>query len=211
MTKRYVVVGGGGFGREVACWARDKLAASGGGQVSGFLDDEISDAGPFPPGILYRGKIDSYRPEANEELLLAIGSPKAKEDIVTRLKTRGGRFATLIHPAAVVASTAQIGQGVVLCPYAVVSANASVGAFVAVNVASSVGHDVRVGAFSTLSAHDDLTGKVVLEERVMVGSGARVLPGLRVGADAVIGAGAVVVRNVAAGATVYALPAKLMS
>jgi len=199
MAKQYIVVGGGGF---------DLFARAGGGRVVGFLDDDVKDATGFPEGIAYRGRIDAYAPGPDEELLLTVGNPKAKQEIVTRLKARGARFASLVHPTAVVAATATIGTGVVLCPYAVVSANAHVGDFVAVNICSSVGHDVRVGAYSTLSAHDDLTGGVIVEERVMVGSGARVLPGLRVGADAVIGAGAVVVRNVAAGTTVYALPAK---
>jgi len=208
MAKHFIVVGGGGFGREVACWAADRFGRTGEGHVVGFLDDDVKDAAGFPQGISYRGNIDGYAPREGEELLLAIGSPKAKQQIVARLKSRGARFASLVHPCAVVAMTAAIGEGVVLCPFAAVSANAVVGDFVAVNIASSVGHDVRVGAYSTLSAHDDLTGGVVLEERVMVGSGARVLPGVRIGADAVIGAGAVVVRNVAAGITVYTPPAK---
>ena len=210
MAKRYIVVGGGGFGREVACWAADRFVRCGEGQVVGFLDDEAKDASGFPSGVAYRGSIGAYVPGEQEELLLAIGSPNLKQDIVGRLKERGARFATLAHPTAVVASTASSGEGVVLCPYAGVSANAAVGDFVGVNICSSVGHDVRIGAFSTLSAHIDLTGGVVLEERVMVGSGARVLPGVHVGAGAVIGAGSVVLRSVPEGKTVYALPAKTL-
>ncbi len=208
MAKHYIVVGGGGFGREVACWVMDLASRGGGGRVVGFLDDDVKNTAGFPPGVAYLGGIDSYAPRAEEELLLSIGDPKIKQRIVAKLKGRGAHFASLAHPTVVIALTATLGEGVVLCPYAVVSANAQVGDFVTVNICSSVGHDVRIGAFSTLSAHDDLTGGVLLAERVMVGSGARVLPGVHVGADAVIGAGAVVVRNVAAGTTVYALPAK---
>jgi len=79
---------------------------------------------------------------------------------------------------------------------------------VAVNICSSVGHDVRLGSYSTLSAHIDITGGVVVGEMVMFGSGARILPGLHVGDEATIGAGAVVIRNVPPGKTVYAPPAK---
>jgi len=208
MAKKYVVVGGGGFGREVACWAQEALADTGGGEVIGFLDDEVTNASGFPQGISYRGRLADYSPQDGEELLLAIGAPRLKRQIVAELRRKEARFATLRHPTAIVAATARLGEGVVLCPYAVVSANAIVGDFVAVNICSSVGHDVRLGSYSTLSAHIDITGGVVVGEMVMFGSGARILPGLHVGDEATIGAGAVVIRNVPPGKTVYAPPAK---
>jgi serine acetyltransferase len=48
----------------------------------------------------------------------------------------------------------------------------------------------------------------VLGERVFVGSGARILGGLTIGDDAVIGAGAVVTKDVPAGVTVVGVPAR---
>ena len=205
--KQYVIVGGGGFGREVACWLLD-LPEIQAGHIAGFLDDEVKEGALFPPGIAYLGSIAAYQPREGHELLLGIGGTRAKRDVVSALRAKGARFATLRHPTAVVAATARIGEGVILCPYAVVSANGVVGDFVTVNIASTVGHDVRIGAWTTLSAHVDLTGGVSVGESVNLGSGARVLPGLRVGNEATVGAGAVVMRNVEAGSTVYAAAAK---
>ncbi len=208
MGKQYIIVGGGGFGREVACWSLDLPPASLAGKVIGFLDDAAGDAGRFPEGMRHLGSVAQYAPQPDHELLLGIGSVGAKKEVVSALLARGARFASLLHPTAVVAATARVGEGVILCPHAVVSANAVVGNYVIINIASSVGHDVDVGAYSTLSAHVDLTGGVVLGEGVNVGSGARIVPGRRVGAGATIGAGAIVMRNVEPGITVYAAAAK---
>ena len=208
METQYVIVGGGGFGREIACWAMDVASSVGAGRVVGFLDDQATDASRFPEHLPYLGTIADYSPRESHQLLLTIGSTSAKRDIVATLKGRGARFASLRHPTAVVAVTARLEEGVILCPYAVVSANAVLGEFVAVNIHSSIGHDVNVGAYSTISAHVDLTGGVTLGQAVSVGSGARVLPGRHVGEGATVGAGAIVMRNVPVHATVYSAAAK---
>jgi UDP-3-O-[3-hydroxymyristoyl] glucosamine N-acyltransferase len=83
-----------------------------------------------------------------------------------------------------------------------------VGTLVAINTLSSVGHDVRIGDYTTLSAHVDLTGHVQTGQACFFGSGARVLPKVRIGDGARIGAGATVVRNVPAGAVMYVPPAR---
>jgi len=54
----------------------------------------------------------------------------------------------------------------------------------------------------------DITGGVTLGEGVLVGSHASVLPRLKVGAGAIIGAGSIVVRDVEPGVTVFGVPAR---
>lgn len=54
-------------------------------------------------------------------------------------------------------------------------------------------------------------GGVILEDNVFIGTGAIVLPGVRICKEAVVGAGAVVIRDVATGATVAGVPAKLIN
>ena len=139
---------------------------------------------------------------------MAIGDPKAKKALYAELKSKGASFASLIHPSAVIARTAKLGDGVVVCPQAFISADAVVGDLCAINGNASVGHDVCLGSFSTLSSHVDLTGWVQVDECVFFGSGARVLPKVKIGCGARIGAGAVVMRSVPADTVMYAPPAK---
>lgn len=204
----WILVGAGRFARELIDWAEDRAALTGGPRVSGFLDASAGALDGFDYQLDYHGTIEDYQPQPHERLLMAIGEPREKRRVAQLLKARGARFATLIHPSAVVARSARLGEGVVVCPHALVSADATVGDFVAVNALSGVGHDVVVGAYSTLSSQVDLTGAVQVGECCFFGSGARVLPDITVGAEARIGAGAVVMRTVAAGAVMYAAPAR---
>jgi UDP-3-O-[3-hydroxymyristoyl] glucosamine N-acyltransferase len=179
MKTQIVLVGAGAFGRETLCWLRDADPAV---DVLGYLDD----SGNATDGLPCLGTIADYRPQEHHRLMVTIADPKARSLVVDKLRDRGVKFASLIHPKAVIAPSSKIGEGCILCPYSVVSVDATLEAFVIVNVHSSVGHDVHIGNCSS----------------------ACVLPGVSIGDDANIGAGSVVVRSVPAGSTVYAQPAK---
>ena len=208
MNERLVLVGGGDFGRELINWTDDLVDQGKSIPVTGFLDDNPDALKGFQYPVAYLGSIQSYVPQAGDRLLMAVGDPKVKKSLFVDLKLRGCTFATLIHPSAVVARTATLGEGVVVCPHAFVSADAFVGDLCVINGSASIGHDVKLGSFATLSAHVDLTGWVNVDECVFFGSGARVLPKVKIGYGARIGAGAVVMRSVPADAVVYAPPAK---
>lgn len=203
-TERLILVGAGAFARELAHWADDAHRAGHGPAVAGCLDDGEGRV----PGLAHLGAIEAYVPREGDAFVLAIADPEGKQRVAAALSARGARFGRVVHPSVVVARSAEIGEGVVLCPQSVVSADARVGAHVAVNILSCVGHDVVLGAASTLSSQVDLTGRVVVGDACFFGSGARVLPGVEIGAGSRIGAGAVVVRKVSAGSVVYAPPAR---
>lgn len=208
MMERLILVGSGAFARELINWIDDLVNLGQSIPVSGFLDDDSS--ATIGPNYLMPcfGSIQSYMPRVGDKLLMAIGDPKAKKRLYAELKSKGASFMGLIHPSAVVARTAKLGEGVVVCPHAFISADAVIGDLCAINGNSSVGHDVNLGSFSTLSSHVDLTGWVQVSECVFFGSGARILPKVKIGSRARIGAGSVVVRSVPADAVVFAPPAK---
>jgi sugar O-acyltransferase (sialic acid O-acetyltransferase NeuD family) len=207
---RTIIVGAGGFGRELIGWAGDACSAGRLPPVAGLIDDDPAamDGYAYDVGLL--GRITDFVPQSGDRLLMAIGTPRIKDHVAALLRDRGGRFATLIHPTAVVAGSAKIAEGVILCPLSLVSADADVGPLVSVNALASVGHDVRIGDRSTLSAHVDLTGGVMVGNDVMIGTGAKLLPRVKVGVGATIGAGSVVYRSVPAGRSVFAAPAKTL-
>lgn len=207
---RTIIVGAGGFGRELISWAGDCHAAGRLPPIAGLIDDDPRILDGFSYGVSLLGSIADFVPQPGDRLVMAIGTPAIKERVAVQLRDRGGYFATLIHPTAVMAGSATIDEGTVLCPLSLVSADAVVGRLVSINALSSIGHDVHVGDRSTLSAHVDLTGGVQVGEGVLIGTGAKVLPRVRIGADATIGAGSVVYRGVAAGRSVFAAPAKTL-
>jgi len=202
MSNRLILVGSGSFGRELINWAYDTCMP-----FSSYIGSPGTLEG-YSYDLQHLGEIDDYCPSDGDSLVIAIGDPLIKKSIATKLKSKGAKFKSLIHPSAVIAKSAVLGEGCVICPQAVISADSKISDFVAVNALSSVGHDAVVGCYSTLSAHVDLTGFVAVGECVFFGTGAKVLPKVEIGSNAKIGAGSLVMRNVSEGSVMYALPAK---
>ena len=201
--KQLVIMGAGGFGREIANWAVDA-----GWRVRGFLDDNPRVATDPRLRFPLLGPISSYQPQSDDFLVCGLGKPALRQSTSETIQNRGGKFATVVHPSAVVAGGAELGAGVVLCPFSLISADARLGVGVAVYYHSSVDHDAVVGPWSQISGHCDVMGGAQLGAAVFLGSHAAVLPRVKVGDRAVIGAGAVVTRDVPEAATVVGVPAR---
>lgn len=209
--ERIILVGGGGFARELLYFAHDCHKAGMLPVVHGFIEDgsgeELAKLGYDLPWL---GTTTDFTPAPGDLLLLGIGGPEAKRRVVARLKEKGCRFTRLIHPTAVASGRIGMGEGVVLCPFTGGGTDTTIGDFVAINSYTGLGHDARIGDFTTLSSHVDIMGGVQVGSDVLVGSSASILPKVKIGAGARIGAGATVYRSVPAAATVYQPPAKLL-
>lgn len=208
IKKKLFIVGAGGFGREVYGLAQDVAAAGADWIIAGFLDynDNALDKYCYP--INNYGDPAVYQPAGDDYFVCAIGDPVAKLSIITQLKLKGAEFITLIHPNALIGPNCVVGEGCILCAGAVLTADVRVGNFVTINIHSGVGHDAIIDDGCTLSPHVDITGGVQLGKGVFLGSHATVLPKVKVGDFAKIGAGSVVIRNVPAHGVVFGVPAK---
>ena len=206
--KRLLIVGGGGFGREVLSWCLQAPAHTNEWEIGGFLDSNPAALEKHNCEFGVVGDPSTYSPSGDDLFVLAIGNPKTKLRLCKALKERGASFITLLHPTVVIGRDCRIGEGCVLCPGAVLTTNVSLGSFVIVNVHSTVGHDAVIGDGSTLSAHNDVTGNVVLGEGVFLGTHACILPNTVVGDYAIVGAGSMVLKKVPAHATVVGVPAR---
>lgn len=150
--------------------------------------------------------------EHPEALVCAtVASPNApgrRLELTRRLGLRPDRYATLIHPAAVVPASASVGPGCVIHATTVLTADVTLGAHVALMPAVVLTHDDVVGDGVTFGAGAHVAGGVTIEAGAYIGSGALVREGLIVGAGAVVGMGAVVTKAVPAGEVWAGTPAR---
>lgn len=210
MTTRLVIIGAGGFGREVLAWAEDvyNSTTSPAWQDVGFLDSNVEALNGFAVDAPIVGDPQCYQPQPEDRFVCAIGDPATRLRVCRELQSRGAEFINLIHPSALVGPRCQMGNGTILCPFSVLTVDVTLGDFVILNVRAGIGHDVIAGDGCTLNAYCDVTGASKLGEGVFLGSHAVVMPRVHVDQYARIGAGSVVVRRVRENSSVFGVPAK---
>jgi sugar O-acyltransferase (sialic acid O-acetyltransferase NeuD family) len=157
------------------------------------------------PGIRRVGP--DHFPAMDLPVVLAVGINGERAELAGMLDAR---FGQAIHPSALVAPTATIGEGTVLLHGSIVQPNARVGEHVLVNTAASVDHDCVIGDFAHVSPHATLCGHVQVGEGTHVGAGAVIIPKVKVGRWCRIGAGAVVVRDLPDHCTAVGNPARIV-
>lgn len=206
-VKRLIIIGAGGFGREVLAWARQCGECGVEWSPAGFIDDNLSALDGFETGVEILGSIADFQPGPDDVFICAIGTPAIKRIAVEKIASLGGVFINLLHPTAVIGERVQLGVGVILCPHAILTADIRIGDHSAFNLFTAIGHDVQVGSHCQLHSYSEATGGVILEDEVLLGTHSTVLQNKRVGEGAIVGAGSVVLQNVPAGTTVVGTPA----
>ncbi len=211
-AERWLIVGAGGFGREVYSWTLGHLHSTAADFPVQFLDDNPECLDRFPElRSMWLERISTYSPRPGDRLLMAIADPGAKLTAGATLISRGATFASYIHPTAVLAHDFKIGIGCIICPLSVICCNVRIGDFVSMNVGALAGHDSVVHDGCTLSPHSNVAGQVDLERGVFLGCQTVILPKIRIGEFARIGAGSTVISHVRPHTTMMGVPAKRVS
>jgi sugar O-acyltransferase (sialic acid O-acetyltransferase NeuD family) len=204
-----VIIGAGGFGREVLDLVLDINRAAPTFDFLGFLDDgEASGRLLERVGAPLLGP-SSHLADLAASYVIGIGAPEPRRRIDALVRSWGRAAATLTHPSATIGSDVQVGAGTVIAAGVRVTTHIVVGRFAHINLNCTIGHDSVVEDFATLHPGVHLGGGCVIEEGVTLGLGSVVLPNVRVGRGAIVGAGAVVVRDVAPDTTVVGNVARL--
>jgi len=179
--------------------------------VVGLLDDDPATHGRLIHGVEVLGPSEAVVEHADALVNACVASPAdplRRLRLVSRLQLPPERYATLVHPAAVVAASASIGPGTVVHATAVLTADVQLDAHVALMPGVVLTHDDVVGPGATFGAGARIAGGVTVREGAYVGAGALVRESLTVGAGAVVGMGAVVTRSVPAGEVWAGVPAR---
>ncbi|MCT0216851.1 acetyltransferase [Synechococcus sp. CS-1330] len=136
------------------------------------------------------------------------GNGKARESMTQFMESHGFRPRSLIHKTAIISRTADIGRNIQLLAGSIIGPFASIGDYSIINSGANVDHDCTIGRNCHLAPRAALAGEVTLEDNVFVGINATILPRLRIGSGATVGAGAVVTKDVSTGVVVTGNPAR---
>lgn len=173
--KNLIIVGGGGFFRELYEYCSTDIENGRLQHVSikGVVDDNPA---VDTRGLQYLGSVDEYDLQEDDVLIIAIGNPQIRAKIYNQFIMKGGDFYTYIHPSVYVSPSADIGDGVIIAPHSIVNANAKIAPNVVVNVQCSVGHDCGIEMSAVLSPYCALSGGSKVGKECFLGSRVTVFP-----------------------------------
>jgi len=196
---RVVVVGSGGHAKVVIATA----------QAAGFevavVDDDPARHGGRVLGVEIEGPSAPILDDPDQLAVLAIGANRARQQ-----RARGARcrFATIVHPSAIVHASARLGAGTVVFAGVVIQPEATLGEHVIVNTGGSIDHDCAIGDFVHVAPGVRLAGNVALGDGAFLGIGVVATPGVRVGAWTTVGAGAAIVHDLPDAIVAIGVPAR---
>lgn len=210
MTERVIVLGAGGHGQVIVDILQQMILGGTDLEVLGFVDDSEDQHGESVLGYPILGGREALPHIPHESILIAVGDNATRRDLFLALAQSGERFARAIHPRAVLAHDVVLGTGSVVMAGAIVNTGTNIAANVILNTGSIVDHHCIIAAHTHIAPGSQLGGRVNVGEGGFVGIGATVMPGCRIGAWSVVGAGALARHDVPAGATVVGIPAHVL-
>lgn len=206
--ERIAIVGSGGFAREVLTLIDDINLRQPTYAMVGFIDNDTSKTIHGYPVI----GDDEFVNQINEPLsvVIAVGEPHLKRKIINKYTNPLVKFPTLIHPSVLIGSkdTVNIGKGCIICAGCILTTDIEIKDFVTLNLMCTVGHDTEIDNDCSFMPSVNISGEVKVNEGVYVGTGAKIINQLEIGNHTIIGAGAVVVKNISANCTAVGVPAK---
>lgn len=210
VTTRIVILGAGGDAQVLAEAVRQAAATGVALELVGFLDDGL--AGTVAQGLRVFGSLDDWQKlEREVKLVPAIQKVRDMPRRVARLEGLGvprERWATVIHPSAVVASNAEIGLGVYIAACATVQPGCRVGDFATLRAGAALGHDAEVEPHGYVGPNATLCGRTVVGTGAHLGPNGVVLDFKTMGRFSVAGVASAVTRDVPEFTVVMGNPAR---
>lgn len=206
MQKEIYIVGAGTYG-EAMCELADILGYT----VKGFYDEDDAKINTFLMGVPVVGKFSDLHPHEiqGHNFIVAIGNNRVRHDLMTNIKALGGITPTLKHPSAIVSPSAEIGEGVYIQANAYIWTKVKIGDYCIISPNVVVAHHTTVGTACLISTLSGVGASIVIEDRVFIGMGSTLVTGMqKVGENSIIGAGAVVIRDIEANSVYAGVPAR---
>lgn len=209
--KQIVIVGAGGFGREIA-WLIERINANcPTWNFLGFVDDGVDVGTP----------INEYEVLGNTQWLLeqsevtycvcAIGNTTVRKKLVDKLsENQNLQFATLIDPSVNYSSTVSFGEGSMICAGNNITVNVTIGKHTIVNLDCTIGHDVNLGEYTTLYPSVNVSGMTTIGSGSEIGTGSSIIQGISIEKNTIVGASSVVVRDLKESGTYVGVPARIL-
>ena len=208
--KKIVIIGAGGFGREVKMLIDQINKNNQEYDLLGFYDDRIGEDEVVSGYKVYGIITNLLQIDYQLLVVIAIANPAIKRSIYTLLSNNTCLiFPTLIHPNVLMGTdNVKIGEGCIICADNIITVDVNIGNFVTLNFRCSVAHDTIIGDFCSVMPGVCISGNVTLKDLVYVGTGASIINLITLGYSSKVGAGVTVSKNLPDNSQAIGLPPK---
>lgn len=177
------LIGAGGFAREIKAHIGDPT-------MKCFVDDlfwKENDKFIFP--------LSQFNPE-EYEVIVAIGNPKDRYDIIQRLPKETQYFSFVHSSAQILGNDVKIGKGSIICAGCILTTNIEIGNHAHLNLQTTIGHDTTIGDFFTTAPGAKISGNCTIGNYVYLGTNASVREKINITDNVTIGLNSGVVKDI---------------
>lgn len=207
--KKIIIIGAGGHAKVIAdIIAKRKNILNEDIEIIGYLDDKYNtESEPETKDFPLLGKLNKIEElDKNKTyFVIGIGDNNIRENISNKYEVN---FYTAIHPNATIATNVQIGTGSVVMANAVINTKSIIGNHCIINTGSIIEHDNRIMDFVHISPNVTLAGGVEIGEKSWIGMGSNIIQEITIGKDTIVGAGSLVLNDIADNTKVFGVPCK---
>lgn len=177
------LIGAGGFANEVKAHIKDFT-------MKCFVDSEY-----FKPNHENIYPLSEFDPE-EYEVLVAVGNPKDRFDIIQKLP-KNTKYFTFIHPSAqILGNDVYIGKGSIICAGSILTTNIKIGDHAHINLQTTIGHDCKIGSYFTSAPGVKISGNCQIYDCVYMGTNSSIKQNISIHSFSTIGLNAGITKNI---------------
>ncbi len=206
-----IIIGAGTYGEVYLAYLQEA-----GEDVVGFLDDDPKYEGMSVRGVPVLGKISLIETLMNtngiEAVYCPLGNNKLRVQFLEKARSLGYKTPNYIHPSVIIAPFVEIAEdGVYILQATQIMPYVKIERDVMISTGANIIHHSHLSQGTFVSNGVCFGANVLSKKYAYVGMGATVMTGVKVlGEDCLIGAGAVVIKDVPDNAVMAGVPAKVL-
>ena len=208
--EKIVIVGAGGFGREVEWLINRVNKVKPTYEVIGFADDGKEKGEPVGHSAVIFNTDELSKTSEKYSVAIAVGNAKVRKMLAEKISSNKNlSFPNLIDPAVIYdKEEVTLGEGNIICGGTIMTVNINIGNFNIINLDCTIGHDDILKDYITIYPSVNVSGNVIVNDCTEIGTGTQIIQGLSVNGNTIIGASAAVVKNIEESGTYVGVPVK---
>jgi sugar O-acyltransferase (sialic acid O-acetyltransferase NeuD family) len=210
LIMKSVIIGAGTYGEVYLAYLQEA-----GVNVVGFLDDDPKYENQMVRGIPVLGpisKLETLKNTDNIEVVYCpLGNNKLRVKFLTKAKELGYKTPNYIHPSVIISPNVSIGEGVYILLGTTIMPHTVIKDYVMISMGVHLAHHCVLEEGVFLSTGCNFGASIHAHKYAYCGISSTIMTGIHeLGEDCLIGAGAVVIRDVSDRAVMAGVPAKVL-